>query len=196
MWDQAVRSGADAQVVNEREMASLAGTATPQGIVLVFEEPKPQLQQAVSGRLCLVLDGVRDPGNVGTLVRAAAAFGAGGVVALDGSADPWGTKAVRASAGTAFRLPVVSASWAESISALDAAGATLVLADSSGHGPPWGLAPPLALIVGGEREGARTEVRKAADHTVALPMTGGTESLNAAMAGTVLLWELCGTRRA
>lgn len=178
--------------VDERAFAELAGTETPQGVLAVCREPSVDAGELANGRArLLVLDGVQDPGNAGTLVRTAAAFGLTGVIALDGTVDPWNPRTVRAAAGTLFRLPVARLSWAEARALLAGAGVRLLVADAAGHsvGPrrpdrPW------ALVVGSEGEGARPEVLEAAASRIAVPMPGGTESLNAGVAGSILMYAL------
>lgn len=183
-------AGVTVHRVDEEHLAGLSDTETPQGCLLVCAEPRPSgVDAPAEDTRLLVLDGVQDPGNVGTLIRAAWAFAVSGVVALDGTADPWGAKAVRASAGGCFHVPVLRTGWEgwrERPSGLrllvaDAAGDDVAGADAS---PPW------ALVVGNEARGARAEVREAAAALVALPMAGGAESLNAAMAGAILLYDL------
>ncbi len=161
------------------------------------DTPAPQPAPAGPGagvRLLLVLDRIQDPGNAGALVRTAAAFGAAGVVALDGTVDPWNPKAVRASAGESFRLPVVRTAWSDFDVWRREHRIPLLLADASGtdvrHLPPPDPARPLALLVGNEGQGPRAEALAAADQVVALPLAPGVESLNAAMAGSILLWAL------
>ncbi len=183
----------DVQEVTEHEMEAVAGTDTPQGVLLVAEEPRfePAAVFGDPGARVLVLDGVQDPGNVGTLVRAAAAFACTAVVALDGTAEVWSAKALRAAAGTAFRIPVLHRSWQEAGPALDASGLPLLRADAGGT--PVARAPSMpawALAVGGEGEGCRPAVAARADRTLAIPMPGGTESLNVGVAGAILLYEL------
>jgi RNA methyltransferase, TrmH family len=180
----------------------LATTETPQGMMAVVEEPRPgpdslrRLLGALppSHALCLlILDALQDPGNVGTLIRSAAALGAPAVLALDGTADPWGDKAVRASAGEVFRLPLFTGSWAEWQPELEALGVELWVAEASGEDVRVSYASPgarLALVVGNEGAGPRPELRIAAARQIALPMAQGVESLNAAMAGALLLWAL------
>ena len=157
----------------------------------------------------LVLDGVQDPGNSGTLVRAAVAFGLDAVIVLEGTADPWGAKTVRASAGMAFRIPVIQARSGDTVAALRHAGVPLLVAAAVGApvgAAPVGAAPvgelgrksvggdvsegDFALAVGNEGAGVRDELRDAATSTVSIPMPGPAESLNVAMAGSVLLYEL------
>ncbi len=184
-------SRADVVAATDAELAELAETETPQGVLLVAEEPRPDLTAlARSGRI-LVLDAVQDPGNVGTLVRAAVAFALDGVVALDGTVDPWSAKAVRASAGTVFRLPVASATWGEARAAFESAGVGLIVAEVGGT-PVAELAAPdvFALVLGNEGAGPRAQITAAAHATVTVPMPGAAESLNVGMAGTVLLYEL------
>lgn len=180
----------------------LSGTETPQGILGVFDEPASSLGAWGGGLtpssfevpVYLVLDALQDPGNVGTLLRTAAALGAAGAIVLDGTADPWSPKAVRAAAGELFRLPVARASWPEAHHWLGERGIRLVVADATGSDlRQTGLAAPphpLALLVGNEGAGPRPEALAAAAAVVALPLARGVESLNAAMAGSILLWAL------
>lgn len=184
-------AGVELHRVDAAALSALSDTETPQGCLLVCAEPRPPASDpaaAAEARL-LVLDAVQDPGNVGTLIRAGWAFAVSAVVALDGTADPWGAKAVRASAGGCFHVPVLRTRWEEwreraedlRILVADAAGQDVAGVDA---GPPW------ALVVGNEARGARVEVRDAAHALVALPMAGGAESLNAAVAGAILLYDL------
>ena len=176
--------------VTERELAGVADTRSPQGVVMVCEEPSHTLDDFANwggGGRYLLLDGVQDPGNVGTMIRAARAFALAGVVVLDGSADPWSPKAVRSSAGCCFHVPVVAAPWREARAWVDSAGMSLLAGDPRGYDvskvqPPasWGL------VIGSEGAGIRPEIMELAD-AVAVPMEGGANSLNAAMAGAILL---------
>jgi TrmH family RNA methyltransferase len=127
---------------------------------------------------------------VGTLVRAAAAFGMEGVIALDGTVDPFNPKAVRAAAGALFRAPVVRMPWERAEAELRARGPLLV-ADMAGRAV-GGVRPSgsWTLVVGSEASGPRPAVRAAATDTVAIPMRGGVESLNAGIAGAILLYAL------
>ena len=183
-------AGVPVEWVGDEELAALSDTETPQGCLLVCAEPTADAGAMVGeeARL-LVLDGVQDPGNVGTLIRTAWAFAAGGVVALDGTADPWSPKAVRASAGGAFHVPLLRGPWEEWRER--ATGLRLLVADAGGEDvASVDASPPWALVVGNEARGARPGVREAAHARVALPMAGGAESLNVAMAGSILLYVL------
>jgi len=183
-------------------LAEISDTESPQGLLLVCEEPSHSVEALVaglrdgstdSGRY-LVLDGIQDPGNGGTLIRAARAFALDGVVALEGTVDPWNPKAVRAAAGASFHLPVVKARWeGEAQPALRGAGVRLLGADAGGEevgreamGPPW------ALVVGGEARGPRPDLLEAVERRVAVGMPGGGDSLNAGVAGAILLHALTG----
>lgn len=189
--------GVDLVHVEDGELAALADTESPQGVLLVCSEPQAGLATVLEGasvpRL-LVLDALQDPGNVGTLVRSAVAFGWSGVLALDGTGDPWGAKAVRASAGTVFRLPLVRCVADDALAWLEEAGIPVVVA--SAEGPPVGrldrdfTSTGLALVLGNEGAGVRPEVREAGTATVAVPMQRGVESLNAGVAGSILMYEL------
>jgi RNA methyltransferase, TrmH family len=186
---------ADAQVdvaeVDDRELDDVSDTQHHQGILLVVAQPVVPLDSVAQGPKCLVLDGIQDPGNVGTLVRAARAFALDGVIALDGTVDVWGAKAVRASAGAAFTMPMAHAKWDDAKEALTAAGLPLLVADGAGQSVRgWRDRERFALVVGNEGAGVRPEVREHAAGVLSVPMPGTTESLNVGMAGSVLLFEL------
>lgn len=184
-------SGTGVEEVDDAILSSLSDTEAPQGALLVCEEPPaaPADLLRTEARL-LVLDAVQDPGNLGTLVRAARAFGLDGVVALDGSVDPWNPKAVRASAGTSFAMPVIRAGWSEVEPALPdemrllAAGAGGRDVEEVSGDRPW------ALVVGNEGAGIRREILDSAADRVGVPMPGGAESLNVAVAAAILLYVL------
>ena len=177
--------------VEEREMAAVSATANPQGILLVCEEPSfaPEALHVAADARLLALDGIQDPGNLGTLVRTARAFGLTAVIALDGTVDPWNAKVVRASAGSVFRVPVVRAPWQEV--AVAAAGARVIVADAAGRdAATLSVTPPWMLVVGNEGAGVRREIREVASACAAVPMAGAAESLNAAVAGAIVLYAL------
>lgn len=189
---EALRALAAYRRVSEAELARLADTSTPQGVVLVGAIPRATLDdiEAGAGPL-LVLDGVQDPGNVGTLVRAADAFGAGAVIALPGTADPWNPKVVRAAAGSLFRVPVIQAEREALLGWLRARRTALYVADVRGPAiEDLALPARPALVLGNEGAGVDETLARAADGTVAVPIRGGAESLNVAMAGSILLYLL------
>ncbi|MFM2089924.1 MAG: hypothetical protein RLZZ127_413 [Planctomycetota bacterium] len=180
--DEPVPPGWEAAVpVSGRTRERISAQSTPSGWAGLFPLPAPR---PPAGGLVLV--GVHDPGNAGTLIRAAAAFAWPGVV-LVGGADPWAPKAVQASAGALARIPVLRlAAEAAPADLLDGPAAALVVA---GGAAPETLAPPRWLLVGAEADGLPAAWRGAAA-ACTLPMPGGTESLNAAMAGTLALYLL------
>ena len=172
----------------------LAETASPQGILAVVPSaPRPWPERP---NLVLVLDRVREPGNVGTILRSALAAGADGVLLAPGTADATQAKAVRAGMGAHFRLPYRADGWAE----IDRRTAELPLwlADAGGDvcydAVDW--RGPAAVVIGGEASGPSPAARVRAQGTVRIPMAGPAESLNAAMAATVLLFEAARQRRA
>lgn len=190
----------DMRHVDDAELAALSDTEAPQGVLLVCEERSASLHELETGRW-LVLDAVQDPGNAGTLLRAAVAFGADGVVALDGTVDLWGAKAVRASAGLVFHVPVVRADAAGLIGRCAGAGVAILVADAAGDDVAGGdvigraAGGRWALVMGNEGSGVREEISAAASRRVAVPMRGPAESLNVGIAGSVLLFALTGENR-
>lgn len=166
-------------------MASLSQTVTPQGVLAVV--PMPRLEWPRGG-LVAVLDGLRDPGNVGTIMRTAWAAGAAAVAATRGTADPYAPKVVRAAMGAHFHLPLRTHLDVASLKAL-LVGRRVLLADPAGQ-PYWETdwRGPLALVIGGEARGAGLAL-PLVHARVAVPMAGGVESLNAAVAAAVLVFE-------
>ena len=179
--------------VDDRDLTALSDTERIQGVMLVVEEPRdpwPWEGRSDPCRLVL-LDGIQDPGNVGTLVRVARAFGIQGVLALEGTVDPWNPKAVRAGAGAAAHLPVRRSSWPEARVWLRRHRIPLIVADPGGADVRHARFPGAwALVLGNEGRGVRHEIREEADRLLSVPMMGGVDSLNVAVAGAVLLFAL------
>lgn len=174
--------------------ATLTDTVTPQGIAAVTS--LPQVPLPASPRFSLVLDGVRDPGNAGTLLRSAEAAGVDCVLFAPETVDPFNEKVVRAGMGAHFRLPLrVCATW-DAVMGYLAPDQTIYVADAAAQRSydevDW--TQPAALVVGGEAEGASPAAHAAAQ-PLAIPMTGGVESLNAAVAGAVILFEAARQQR-
>jgi TrmH family RNA methyltransferase len=178
--------------------ASAAGTEQPQGIAALVHPPASSADALfLDVPLILVLGGLQDPGNVGTLLRSAEAFGATGALLLPGTASPWNPKALRASAGSAFRMPTVSANEDEALTFLSKHRVLAIAAVSRG-GTPIEAAPlarPCALLIGNEGAGLSEKLIAAAQHRITIPMPGKVESLNAAIAGSLLLYEAACQRR-
>ena len=171
----------------------LADTRTDQGVLVVAETPGwglSGLSPSGSGT-ALVLDGVQDPGNLGTLTRTAAAFGCDVVACLPGTVDPWNPKSVRGSAGALFRVPVVQPTAEALWEWLGTHGFQVLGADASGRAVTE-VAPSrrTALVMGNEGAGLSAAARARCAGLVAVPMREGTESLNVAVAGSILLYAL------
>ncbi len=183
--------------VSEGELNALAATDTPQGVLAVARIPSVELEQLVPGDAAVVvgLDGVQDPGNFGTVVRAADAFGAFLVAALPGSVDPWNPKAVRSAAGSSFHLPLLQLGVGELVGWLRHHRFAILGADAAGA--PIAETPlprRSALIQGNEGAGIGAEVRAALDGLVGIPIRGGAESLNVGVAAGILLYLLTRSR--
>lgn len=184
--------GVPVEQVSDTLMKAISETETPQGILVVLalrSLPMPSPCDFI-----LIPDGVRDPGNLGTILRTAVAAGVQAVLLPPGSVDAFAPKVVRAGMGAHFRLPVISASWDKIMSILKGSNNKLhvYLADSA-NGEAYTQAdfrPPVALIIGGEAAGAGSEAMAIADERVRIPMPGNTESLNAAIATGILLFEV------
>ncbi len=180
----------DVELVSASLMNSLGETETPQGILAVLALPN---FEAVPSALdfVLILDQIRDPGNLGTLLRTAAAAGVQAVFLPPETTDAFAPKVVRAGMGAHFRLPVLPLSWEQIRQICEQAGLHVWLADMDGVSC-WqaDLRRPLGLIIGGEAEGASPSARALAHDTISIPMFGGIESLNAAVAGAVLMFEV------
>ena len=179
--------------VDESEFDSAAQTETPQGVLVIGEVPPLSLDQLPlreAVRL-LVLDGVQDPGNVGTILRTAAALGVDATVALPGTVDLWNAKVVRSAMGALFHRPVCSASWDELDTFLRDRDLPLWVADAGGEPVEHAAPPPrLALAVGNEGQGVAGRTRARAERVVALPISSAVESLNVAVAAGILLYVL------
>lgn len=180
-------NGVEAEQVSASLMKSISETETPQGILAVLQTSSLPIPD--SHDFILILDQIRDPGNLGTLLRTAAAAGIQAVLLSPETTDALAPKVVRAGMGAHFRLPIRSLTWDE-ISGMTK-GLQTYLAAMDGK-PCWetDLREPLALIVGGEAEGASEDARKLATQKISIPMAGNVESLNAGVAGSVLMFEV------
>ena len=172
-------------------LRSVAPTETPQQVLFLARLPARALPEELTGSRYLVLDGLQDPGNLGTLWRTADAFGADGLLLLPGCADPWSPKTLRATMGAVFRCPVWTVG-AEELSALlkrngiPLYGAALREDTLDARAVDYNRC---AVAIGSEGRGLTEGVLALCDRTIKIPMSEHCESLNAAAAATVLLWE-------
>ncbi len=196
LLEDASRRGLKAEVTSRRDFNALADTETPSGVLAVINWQPLALDRVgrpdAGGGVALVIDGVQDPGNVGTMIRTAYALGAWATVALDGTADVRGPKAVRGSMGALFRHQVVAATFEEWCAFVSREGFATWVAGAGGE-PLESVLParqPVALVVGTEGQGARAAWASVAHRVVTVPMRAGAESLNAAVAAGILLYGL------
>lgn len=181
--------GIDVEMVSESLMESLSETETPQGILAVLEFTNLPIPQSLN--FLLIPDQIRDPGNLGTLLRTAAATGVQAVLVPPETTDAFAPKVVRSGMGAHFRLPIRTMTWDEIHQITKSLNLQIHLADMHGQSC-WetDLRQPLALIVGGEAEGASEQAHKLANQQISIPMVGKVESLNAGVAGSVLMFEV------
>lgn len=173
-------------------LASAVSTESPQPIAALARPRNWAWDQLlVAQSLLIVLSGIQDPGNLGAILRSAEAFAATGVICLTGTVSRWNPKAMRASAGSVFRLPTLTASENKCFERLKAAGIR-TLATSSHEAEPVGnqdLTGPVALVIGSEGSGLSAELAAQCDARITIPCPGPVESLNAAVAASILLYE-------
>jgi RNA methyltransferase, TrmH family len=188
----------DAEVLIVAEDVFLSATMTehPQGIAALVEAHEFTLEEMLQGiPLVVIAGGLQDPGNLGTLVRSAEAFGATGMILVPGTVSLWNAKTLRASSGSAFRLPVVALAAEDAFAALGKAGARIFAAVARDGDGEADLRGPCALLLGNEGSGLPDAWIARADARVTIPYPGAVESLNAAIAGSVLLYEAMRQRR-
>ena len=184
-------------LVEDHVADKLADVGTHQGVFGVFRTPVHTLEEVKTGGRYLALERVQDPGNVGTLLRSAAAFGFDGVLLSKGCAAPFAPKTLRASMGAAGRLPVAPVQdLPQALQQLRARG-VVCLAAALYHSRPLDEAPQsypdgLCAVIGSEGQGLTDAAVAACTSTVRIPMTDRVESLNAGVAGSVLLWHFRG----
>lgn len=195
LLEPARAAGAAVEEVAPALLKSLSDTENPQGILTVFARRDFSLPQPP--HFVVIADALRDPGNLGTLLRSAAAAGAQAAVLAPGTADAFAPKTLRAGMGAHFRLPVFEWTW-EEIGARLRSACRFLVSESAEGVPCWqlDLTQPLALVIGGEAEGAGPQALAQADERITIPMPGQAESLNAAVAAGILLFEVVRQRSA
>jgi RNA methyltransferase, TrmH family len=188
----------------DKLFASVADTETPQGIAALARAPEYTLENLLSGAdsLVIVLVAAQNPGNVGAILRSAEAFGASGVIATRGTAHPHSPKALRASSGSSLRLPILADMAAPiALAQLRVSGLQILAASSSQNAAAkrpdeLALRAPFALLIGNEGAGLPAEVERSADALVRIQVAEPVESLNAAVAASLILYEAARQRRA
>ena len=175
--------------VPEDVMASISPMEAPQGAL--FLGRLPETAEFVPKKGMLILDGVQDPGNIGTILRTADAMDVP-VVLLEGCADPWSWKVIRSTMGAAFRTPVIQSSWEEVRDKCRAAGIPIGVTALSHRAVDIRTADlsEMALVIGSEGRGVRKEILESADRELIIPMNPHCESLNAAVAASIVMWEI------
>ncbi len=185
--------GGSKQVVTDPVMAAMSDTQTPPGILAVLPvQPRPLPDNPF---LLLILDGVANPGNLGTMLRTAGAAGVDGVLLGPGCVDAYNPKAVRGGMGAHLRLAIQTVNWDEIRQLTAGMPVWLAAADGEAAYTAVSWLPPSALIIGGEASGAGEQARHLATGTIHIPMQAATESLNAAMAAAVILFEAARQRQ-
>lgn len=186
-------------VLPDKLFASVVPSDSPQGVAALIRYPASKLEgifaRAQAGPI-LLITGLQDPGNLGTILRSAEAFGAVGVLLGEGTVSPFNSKVVRGSAGSLFRLPVVPVKVASILSRLRENGVRLV-GTSSHKGTPLPQADfkgPLAVIIGGEGAGVPRDLMAKVDEVLAIPHAPEVESLNAGVAASIVLYEIARQR--
>ena len=184
-------AGVEVLRVADELFAGAVETRSPQGIAALLLPPEGTLQEMLRGvPLLLIAVGLQDPGNLGTLIRSADAFGATGVLTTPGTASPWNQKAMRASAGSVFRIPLACAG-PEAADLLKQRGVRLLAAmkDDASAAEAVDLTGPCAVMIGNEGSGLSPDWLRLADARMTIPCPGWVESLNAGVAGSILLYE-------
>jgi TrmH family RNA methyltransferase len=181
-------TGATCYVVSDAVMRTCADTQTPQGILAVL--PIPEIAPPTESTLTLIADGVRDPGNLGTILRTAWAAGVERVILAPGTVDASNPKVVRAAMGAHLYLPVASLGWQSISGAVADAEVWLAASDGEVTYTDVDWTDTVAIVIGGEGAGASASARMLARGSVSIPMAAGVDSLNTAVAAAVVLFEI------
>ena len=195
MLPKLLDAGLRCEMVSATVFKTISETETSQGILAIAKLPKAETPTIVRDDLLLIPDQIRDPGNLGTLLRSAVAAGVGRVLIPPDTVDPFSPKVVRSAMGAHFMLTISLLSWEDISAALQ--GYNVFVAAADGDTPLWqaDLSSRTALIVGGEAEGAGEHSRALANTTLNIPMEGKIESLNAGVAGSIILFEALRQRK-
>lgn len=188
-------SAVPAEEVTDKVIGHLTDVGTPQGIIGLVAINASDLGELFeqSEPVILILDGIQDPGNIGTIIRTADAFGISGIIMTKNTVNPYSPKVIRSTAGSIFNVRITSSDFPENIyAALKRRGIKIVATtpDAGSSIIESDLSPPLAVIIGSESRGISDESAKASDEKISIPMVGKSESLNAAVSASVVLYEV------
>lgn len=181
--------GIEFDFVSEGVMRSVCDTDSPQSVCACAETPSTLPPASYPGGLIVALDGLQDPGNLGTVMRTADAFGASGILLGAGCADPFSPKALRAAMGSTYHLPVWQGDLQNELPVLKLAGASLICGHLKGEETLPPLSENRVLVIGNEGSGV-SEATASLCYLYRLPMRGRAESLNAAVAASILIYKL------
>jgi TrmH family RNA methyltransferase len=194
-----ISAHAEAIVVPDKVFEGVVATESPQGVAALVKVRESKIEDVVAGdpALVVVAAGLQDPGNLGTVLRSAEAFGASGVVLASKTVSVWNPKVVRASAGSIFRLPQVAMTDADAVKELKARGVRLLGTSSHKGTAIWEVdwTAPVAVFIGNEGAGLSREISAALEEMVGIPHAEKVESLNAGIAASVVLYEAARQRR-
>lgn len=192
--DSLLSKGIPVNMVDEKLMKELSQTKTPQGIMALCKVRAYSLKDIkdIPEGFIVVSDGIQDPGNMGTLIRATDAAGIGCFISLKGSISPYNPKTIRASAGSVFNISIILSTAESFIEWKRQSGIPLVITEPGAERTIYDYIPSgrEAFVFGNETRGVREEIRKEASFSLSIPIYGKAESLNVAMAGSILLYEM------
>ncbi len=186
-----VDQGVDTEEIAAQLMKTISDTESPQGVLAVMEMTKPVIPDKLD--FIIIVDAIRDPGNLGTMIRTAAAAAADILILTPGCADPYAPKVLRSAMGTHFMIPMVQMDWSEIAAKMKTIPDLQVLASIMDGGKScrdYDLCKPTALIIGSEANGISRTAQDISDGKIFIPMPGNIESLNAAMAAGILIFEV------
>lgn len=189
---RAQAQGAQLCAVSKSLLAELSGVETPQGLVFTCARPISAPEQLAGAQRLMLLDGLQDPGNLGTILRTADAFAADGVILCEGCVDPASPKVVRATMGAVFRIPLVSCPMEQAAELVRSLGLPLYATALAEDSVPLSMVPlsRSAVIIGNEGRGVSERALALCDRKIIIPMRGRAESLNASVAASIVLYEM------
>jgi TrmH family RNA methyltransferase len=194
--DRLIYKGLNIYVIDDKLMEEISDTVTPQGIIAVVEKKIIHVESILNSsanHFLLIVDGVRDPGNLGTIIRTAHACGVNGVFLIKGTVDQFNPKVLRSAAGSIFHVPILMLEDTEqTIIDLKKAGINIIISHLRGDKFPFNvdLKKPIAIVVGNEAFGVNPKLADICNNLVKIPMPGNAESLNVAVAAGILMYEV------